>query len=85
LLSISGRLGVRLPAGNAALDTCTAAHKATQDAANAAHVLVPGPGSSGAGEAYADVRANHERLIAATADFMRAANDIVGTRVPDDE
>jgi hypothetical protein len=83
LRAMVGRLGVRLPASDAALVAYETARDATRRAANAMvhHATEPG---ADLGKAHETVRAQHERLIAATADFLRAANDIVGTRVPDD-
>jgi hypothetical protein len=78
LRAMVGRLGVRLPAGDPALVAYDTARIATLNAANAMGARTAEPGAN-VGKAFEIVQAEHQRLLDATADFLSAANEIVGT------
>jgi hypothetical protein len=80
LKSIRGRLGVRLPADHPAVTAFGNAHDAARKATNA--MATQDPRTGAAITAHPTVRDEHERLIAATDEFMRAATGTVGARLP---
>jgi len=81
LKTVHGGLGVRLPADHATVVAFARAHDATREAVNAAFAQDPAPGAD-LREAWDTVRGGHERLIAATSEFMEAATATVGARLP---
>jgi hypothetical protein len=80
LKSIRGRLGVRLPADHVAITAFAKAHDAARKATNAMAAQQPGLGSDIT--AFPTVQDEHRRLIDATDDFMHAATQTVGARLP---
>jgi hypothetical protein len=81
LKSLRGRLGVRLEAGHGAVSAFESAHDATWDALDAASRLT-WDSDTDRDAAEKAVLVCHDRLIAATDAFMRAASKTVGARLP---
>jgi hypothetical protein len=75
------RLSVRLDPHHGVIAAFTAADEAAWAAVNGVAAMSPTP-ESHTKEAWDAVRGGHERLIAAKADFMRAAAETVGVRLP---
>ena len=80
LKSIRGRLGVRLSADHSVVIALGNAHDAARNATNAMATQDPSPSADLT--AYPTVQDEHRRLIEATNDFMRAAIETVGARLP---
>jgi hypothetical protein len=78
---IRGRLRVRLEPADASVQTFARAHDAAWDVIRAVFAMDPGPGGA-SGEAFKAVQDGHRRLVAATDEFMSAATEAVGARLP---
>jgi hypothetical protein len=81
LRAIGWRLGVRLEEDHPALAAHASAYDATWEALRAVFAITP-THETEIRETVEVVKASHQRLLAATNDFMRAATETVGARLP---